>query len=227
MPETQTKRFDREEARRYDTSIRALVPGYDVLHLLSAARLSCRLSAQADLLIVGAGSGEEIVRLAPAHPEWRFVGTDLSTEMLQRASERLSSAGVLQRVRLHHGELTSLPATQHDATLLLLVLHFLPDTGDKLALLTDIAHRLKPGGVLLLADLMGPEDAWERPAHAAASRTLGLPATAADQLPEQLARKFHCIDRTRRDALLGQAGFAAPVPYFRALGFEAVAAVRR
>lgn len=46
----------------------------------------------------------------------------------------------------------------YDAATLILVMHFLPDDGTKLALLQSIAKRLKQGAAFILADLHGDKD---------------------------------------------------------------------
>ncbi|MNH01657.1 hypothetical protein D3C79_608800 [compost metagenome] len=52
-----TERFAGEGAQAYDERIPLLVPGYELLHQLSAAQLMTRLGQSARVLLVGVGPG--------------------------------------------------------------------------------------------------------------------------------------------------------------------------
>ena len=146
----------------YDERMPRRVPGYDLLHLLTAAQAVERLPEQAHVLVVGAGTGHEVLRLANLCPGWRFTATDVSGDMLALAHQKFLDAGIAHRVRIHLGGLDSLPpGPPHDAALLILVAHFVP-AGGKQPLLDGIAVCLRPGALLLTADLMAEADAWER-----------------------------------------------------------------
>jgi tRNA (cmo5U34)-methyltransferase len=58
-----TATFDGARAAAYDDKIRRLAPGYDVLHDSIASLAATQLADDAHLLVVGAGTGEELVRL--------------------------------------------------------------------------------------------------------------------------------------------------------------------
>ncbi|VTS66577.1 Uncharacterised protein [Streptococcus dysgalactiae subsp. equisimilis] len=95
--------------------------------------------------------------------------------MLALARQRFAMLGLLERIDLHCGEVAGLPASPpYDAALLLLVLHFIRGDEAKLRFLETIAARLAPAAPLLLANLMEPRDAFERPVQAEACRLLGL-----------------------------------------------------
>jgi ArsR family transcriptional regulator len=100
---------------------------------------------------LGCGTGAVTEALAPF--VGRVVAVDGSHEMLGAARERL---GALDNVELRHGELELLPIDDAslDAATLILVLHHLPDPGRVLA---EVARTLKPGGRLLLVDML-PHD---------------------------------------------------------------------
>lgn len=106
---TVSPRFNGAGANDYDHRIRMRVPGYDLLHTLTAAEALRRLPAQAQILVVGAGSGEEIVRLASLAPHWHFTATDISADMLALAQDKCARAGITRRVTFHHGGLDTLP----------------------------------------------------------------------------------------------------------------------
>ncbi len=204
------------------------MPGYELLHLLTAAQMVERLPAQARVLVVGAGTGQEILRLARARPDWQFTAADVSPDMLALAQQNFVKAGIADRVQLHAGPLEALNSGHnHDAALLILVAHFVPHDGRKLRLLQEIAERLSPGALLLMADLMAPEDAWEWRVYKRACMELGLPEDTADAALKGFAEDFHPLNEIESESLLTASGFDLPKTYFRALGFRAFATVLR
>jgi tRNA (cmo5U34)-methyltransferase len=152
--------FDRDRATQYDLNITKAIPGYESLHAMAESLLQTSLNAPAKLLIVGSGTGMELVNYSKGNPAWSLTGVEPSSEMMAIAKSELTNQGLQERVNLHTGFLNSLPATElMDGATLILVMHFIPDDGAKLQLLQDIAQRLKPGAKLILADLYGDRSA--------------------------------------------------------------------
>jgi ArsR family transcriptional regulator len=100
---------------------------------------------------LGCGTGQVAAALAPFVA--RVVAVDRSGDMLQAARRRLRD---LTNVDVRRGELEALPIAdgELDAATLLLVLHHLPDPA---AVLAETARALRPGGRLLIADML-PHD---------------------------------------------------------------------
>ena len=103
---------------------------------------------------LGCGTGPVAAALAPF--VGRVVAVDGSRAMLDAARARLDGTS---NVDLRCGELESLPLRDRrlDAATLILVLHHLPDPGQVLA---EVARVLRPGGKLLLVDML-PHDRHE------------------------------------------------------------------
>jgi ubiquinone/menaquinone biosynthesis C-methylase UbiE/DNA-binding transcriptional ArsR family regulator len=103
---------------------------------------------------LGCGTGEVAAALAPFVA--RVIAVDRSGEMLQAARRRLREAA---NVEVRRGELEAVPIADDelDAATLLLVLHHLPDPA---AALGEAARVLKPGGRLLICDML-PHDREE------------------------------------------------------------------
>ena len=103
---------------------------------------------------LGCGTGHVAAALAPFVA--RVIAVDRSGEMLQAARRRLKGT---TNVEIRRGELEALPIAdgELEAATLLLVLHHLPDPA---AALAEAARVLKPGGRLLIADML-PHDREE------------------------------------------------------------------
>jgi len=103
---------------------------------------------------LGCGTGQVAAALAP----WvkRVVAIDGSTDMLAAARDRLAD---LQNVGVKAGNLEALPVPDDDldVALISLVLHHVPDPGRAL---TEVARVVKPGGRVLVVDML-PHDRAE------------------------------------------------------------------
>ncbi|MFC5706589.1 class I SAM-dependent methyltransferase [Aeromonas eucrenophila] len=220
-----TERFAGEGAQAYDERIPLLVPGYELLHQLSAAQLMTRLGPGARVLLVGVGTGSELVLLGRLCPDWQFVAQDISADMLALARQRADEVGMGARISWLLGDLPT-ASMQCDGALCLLVLHFL-DKDTKAALLADISRQLNGGGPLLLADLMVPADPVERAVMGQQARLAGLPRPASERMVQRLADDFIPLEEGQLQQLLQDSGFEAGQRYFQALGFHGWLALRR
>ena len=213
--------FDSGFAGRYDLLVRRTIFGYDQLFPMILGLLMARQPQSADLLVVGSGTGAELITFGRAMPAWRLIGVDPAAQMIQLARARLASQGLSDRVRLYHGNVDGLaPALRFDAATLVLVLHFLPDDGSKLALLQAIAARLKPGGSLALVDLGGDPADPAYPLLLAGWKNFivqnGMPPDEVDHLLRQASESQHFISEQRLLDLLAAAGFLQPTRFYGA-----------
>ncbi len=100
---------------------------------------------------LGCGTGQVAAALAPFVA--RVIAVDRSGEMLQAARRRVRDAG---NVDVRRGDLEALPIAdaELDAATLLLVLNHVPDPA---AALAEAARVLRPGGRLIISDML-PHD---------------------------------------------------------------------
>lgn len=225
MPLPRRDTFHADRARRYDDTIRRVLPGYDTLHALSSVILeTAGTGAEARILVTGAGTGTELEVMARRNPGWHLTACDPAEGMLTVARTRLEEAGLEGQVTLHVGITDSLPPQAlFDAATCLLVLHFLPDDGAKLALLKSLACRLQPGAPLVIAD-MAEDPASPRFRHLLAAWTCwqqdaGIDPQEIEKGLRHIERDIHFISETRFASLLAEAGFTPPERYFGGLLF--------
>jgi SAM-dependent methyltransferase len=97
---------------------------------------------------IGFGPGRTLARLAAAGAD--VVGVEISPTMLAAAARHNAAHIAAGRMRLHHGDGTTLPVDDHslDAVIGVHTIYFWPDPA---ATLGNIARALRPGGRLVLA----------------------------------------------------------------------------
>lgn len=224
----------------YDRIVTCLIPGYTSLARLSVALLAS--SAQASppgsaVLVAGCGSGTELHEARLQRPDWLLTGLDPSAAMLDLAHRRLGSDAA---IRWHQGTVESLGVEAgFDGALAVLVLQTLPDDGRKLGFLSALARSLRPGGQLVLVDLMQPERSplqeQLRQARLGFQQASGLASLEASvgrsgvtaETVQALTRGLHPIGLSRLTSLVAAAGFGDPAPVFQALDVEGFLLQRR
>lgn len=213
-------RFQQQGAVEYDGRIGTLVPGYAALHQTSAAWLKATLPAQARVLVLGAGTGAEVLALAQQNPDWHITALEPSGDMLAVARAKCAAAQ-RHNVAFVHGYVEDLPVAEpFDAALCLLVMHFIDTTAAKQQFLHQAAAQLAAGAPLLLCDLMQGHDI-ERTAMVHYAIGQGLPESQGEALRRRLQAEFFALSEAELTRLAQQAGFRQPEVYFRALGFAA------
>ncbi len=147
----------RLEVAEYDVIIRRFIPGYEtMLETAANAVAACEPEHVVD---IGAGTGglsEAILRAAPTA---MVEVLDVDPEMLDQARGRLASYGSRARFTLRSYD-EPFPAC--DAFAASLSLHHIPELPAKEALFRRAFDALRPGGVLVNADVNMPSDAGAR-----------------------------------------------------------------
>lgn len=211
--------FGTGHATIYDRRIRQRCPSYDALHAILPHFLT-GLSGTARILSAGAGTGAEILSLGRHFPACRFVAADISADMLEVCRERMTAAGLAQRVDFHHGPVQDLAAdATFDAATSVLVSHFILDRSERLAYYRAIADRLKPGGAFILVDLFGD---MQTPAFSRLFETwlASFAEHAGDASNHELdrvhiLRDIAFLPEAELVAMLEEAGFDAPTRFYQ------------
>lgn len=211
--------FD-EQAATYDQKWSRLAPINQTLHLLAGAVLT-NLPAEAHLLCVGAGTGNEILALASRFPDWRFTAIEPSLPMLEVCHLRCTELGIATRCTFHAGYLDSLPPTgPFDAATAFLVSQFIQDREARARFFRDIAKRLRPDGVLISSDLAGDPAAPESQDLLAAWYALmsgnGISAEGVAKMREAYVRDVSVLPPAAVEEIIVLGGFTRPTRIFQA-----------
>lgn len=217
--------FDSQAAETYDGAIEDRVPGYRLMHELTAAVLLERLPDTARILVVGAGTGEEIAMLGRWAPNWRFTALDPSAGMLDSARTKLDAAGMLDRVDFAQSDMeTFIAGISHDAAISLLVTQFVAHDG-KAAFLSALAQALKPGAIYLSVDFHEPA-AGEWALNRRWKRLRGASPAEADAMIGRMQANWHLLAGSELGRLWRKAGFAPETIYMKALSYVGTILVR-
>lgn len=214
--------FDEERAAAYDDQIRRLAPGYDVLHEAIACVADTLLPPDAHVLVVGAGTGAEIVTLGQVQSGWQFTAVDPSAEMLDRCRSAVADAGLERRVEYVQNRIEQVPKDpQFDGATSVFVSHFLPGRAERHTYFRSIARILRPGAPLILADLFGnrADPAFYRLAAAwrrAVLRT-GLSLDAVERTFNRIGDQISFVSEDNLETILEDAGFGAPTRFHQCL----------
>ncbi len=219
-------------SNEYDNMARIALPGYDAMHTMVLSCLRSHLQEKANLLIVGAGTGMELVKFAQGNQNWHMLGVDPSADMLSIAQEKIQQHNLSEQVKVFQGYTHDLPThLLYDAATSILVMHFIPDDGSKLAFLQSIAQRLQSSAAFILVDVFGEKNTREF------ERTLSfmkeywqemkVPPEKTAALLESLNTGVYPIPEARVLELLQQAGFGDVVRFYTGLWVGGWVAIKK
>lgn len=208
----------------YATLAEQFIPGRRAIFaIVESALLELLPDGKRRILVVGAGGGEEILRLGENNPEWSFVGVDTYEPMVAMARKRLAETSLGSRSRVETLAIDALVDRDFDAATCILTAHFVPDDGAKLAFLKDIQARMKSDAPLAIVDgvgVAGDEKTellrrlWIR--HAIRN---GVAPDVAKANAENF-EKVAVVSEEREEELLASAGFKRITPIFRGLAIK-------
>lgn len=165
------------------TALASLKPGETVVDLGSGAGFDALLSAE------------------KLGPEGRFIGVDMTPEMLERARTNAVNAGHARTVEFREGLIENLPVASESVDVVIsnCVINLSPDK----AQVFREAHRiLKPGGRVAVSDIILTEPLPEEVATLAASwiACVGGASTEEEYLGYMRDAGFENIEYTRKPA---------------------------
>ena len=107
-------------------------------------------------LDVGTGPAQIPILLAQRCPDIRITAIDLSKEMLNIAKRHIAAAELAARITLEHVDAKALPYPDNtfDGLISNSIVHHIHDS---LRALQEMSRVVKPGGLVLIRDLVRPE----------------------------------------------------------------------
>jgi tRNA (cmo5U34)-methyltransferase len=204
----------------YDKFIRLFCGAYEEMFKLTHCYLRAILPKQAKILVVGAGTGMEIMEFAPCNPGWSFCGVDPSADMLALAGKKISKKNLASEIELRKGYVHDLKEEEvFDAATCILVMHFLKDDGTKLNLLESISKHLKQGAPFVLIDGFGVPSSTNFQEIKVAWKNYpiisGVPSEAVENIfNEVIMKTVQFVPESRIIELLETAGFIKVSKYF-------------
>ena len=226
----QPELFGKKHAAQFHEYWTRLAPMKAALNMFAAIVLR-DLPDDAHVLVVGAGTGEELLDLADRFAGWRFTAVDPAGAMLDICRSRAHERGLDARCTFHEGFVADLPgAPQFHAATSFLVSHFVTDREARRRFFADIAERLHPGGMLVSADIAGEwgsaelqpllEQWWNM------MRFAGFPEEGVQQRKSRLGDTVCVLAPDEVAAVIEAAGFGPATHFYQALMVHAWFATR-
>ncbi|MGP8077515.1 MAG: class I SAM-dependent methyltransferase [Thermoplasmata archaeon] len=209
-PTTPRLEFDRE-AKHYDRTARASMPGYSDLHWMLSRGIPFLPTRAFRVLELGVGTGTLTELLLSEYPHAHVTGIDLSPKMIARARTKLKR--YRDRVDLVHGPLEAFREGEYDAVVSALAIHHLADR-EKWRLFRRIHRSLPSGGYFGDGDDHLPEDPVfdTRFSQIAGSPTRGSRGGGSWNSPQAVWHEHERFDHpctlSSETVRLGRAGFA-------------------
>jgi len=164
------ERFDNDVARfsNLETGQISTIDATISLELITESAKRINPNAT-QLLDIGCGAGNYTIKMLQKIPNLDCTLVDLSKPMLNKAFERVSTQ-TTGAVTMLQGDIRSIPLEQNQYDIILAgaVLHHLRDDADWEQTFDKLYKLLKPGGCLMISDLVSQETAsisdytWER-----------------------------------------------------------------
>ena len=216
--------FDEERAARYDRGIRMIIPAYESLHQMLNYLLSSLLPIDAHILVVGAGTGMDIITCGMANPQWTFMAVEPSESMFAACQKNIAASGLNTRVQMHCGYVDNLSDDlKFDAATAILVSHFIQGEQKKLQFFSKIATFLPDGAPFIAADLQGDKTGQDFQLLIKSWRhlfsTLEVTEKDVEEAFNHIQNDISFVAETRYIELLEKSGFGHMLNFYRAYLF--------
>lgn len=157
-----TGNWNDPSVKGYEQKIKLKIAAYDDLFDMTQRILRATLqkdNVSPNLLIVGAGGGQELVTFGEKNRDWCYTAVDSSAPMLEIAKNRCVQTSYFNRIQFENRSIETFHThTPFDGATCLLVLHFIKGIDKKRHFIRHITRMLKPGAPFLVATLKKEAD---------------------------------------------------------------------
>jgi len=233
VDEVQDFVFDERVVRVFPDMINRSVPGYGLI--VAMAGLLARRFAQDNSALYDLGCSLGAVALAMSQAVTssgaRIIAVDNSAAMIKRLDELLAagSSAAATPVQTVCEDICRVDIEDASVVVLNFTLQFLPPAS-RLPLLRRIAAGLRPGGILLLSEKVCFEDPLEQGLltqwHHDFKRAQGYSELEISRKRDALEKVMRPDSPTTHRKRLREAGFSEVYPWFQALNFLSLVAIR-
>ncbi|MBS9781012.1 MAG: methyltransferase domain-containing protein [Gammaproteobacteria bacterium] len=214
--------FDKKVAQVFPDMVHRSIPGYATLLTTMQAVFRAEFANRSNVLIYDLGCSVGGVTLALANilpVDSRFIGVDISADMLAQYEKAVRLANLSDRVDIVQQSIVDLPIAPCDAISINFTLQFL-DSNERQSVLDNCYHSLNDDGFLFIAEktrINKDITAW----HEQFKRNNGYSEL-------EIAQKRLAIENVMKideeDTIITRcekAGFSQVTQVFHALGFKA------
>lgn len=221
--------YDEEWAENYERLAEAGIPGRIGLYRLCKT-IFARSDNQGKALIVGCGTGADLIPLAEAFPEWRFDALEPANAMRKYCLSQINRKNLSDRINLYACDLESFDGEgAYDVVTSILVSQHIENSKEAQRFFSKLYSLIKSNGWLYTADIHFPKnqpeleilDLWSYQAKYAGTPT---------EIVEDLLARFRTDLKPRHEDKIIQmfhtAGFKSPIKVFSSLIYGAWCAQR-
>lgn len=221
--------FDKNQAGKYEDYAEKAVFGYNQLYQMTLALLMDERSINAKVLVVGSGTGKEIITFGNYMPFIEMTGIEPSEEMLKISRKKIEEKGLVNKINLYKGTVEDLPSDErYNIATVIFVLRFVEGEGEKMELLKRINERLRPGGRIVIIDQFEQSQSQQfnllRNGWNNFLLMNGVSVNAAGMIIEKALAKRSLITENKFKKLLAETGYNNIVRFYSAFlhtGFTA------
>ncbi|WP_208592106.1 class I SAM-dependent methyltransferase [Gracilibacillus suaedae] len=211
-----------DTVKGYSATIDRKVPGYQLLHELTALLLKEILTQDiTKVLIVGAGGGKELITLTDLLPDHvQLTALDPSTQMLDIAKETFSARGREHSISFIEGYLEEQDFHEpFDAIICMLTFQFIQGKQSQIRFAQHLARSLHPGAPCFLSTMVNHDQSYFQTWKQHLIKHGGTNSEAI-QFQESIGKRIFSIDEKGLTNMLHQASFTQISSYFQSLFFK-------
>lgn len=214
-------KFDKNQAAKYEGYAEKAVFGYNQLYQMTLGLLMDERSINAKVLVVGSGTGKEIITFGNYMPFIEMTGIDPSEEMIKISRKKIEEKGLVNKINLYKGTVEDLPPDERfNIATVIFVLRFVEGEGEKMELLKRINERLKPGGRIVIIDQFEQSQSQQfnllRNGWNNFLLMNGVSVNAAGMIIEKALAKRSLITENKFKKLLAETGYHNIVRFYSA-----------